>query len=288
MYECCCCLAGILRATTGMQFQAGLNDGVLAKGVLSRVKAKVSLVGDAINVAARLCFKAQANSICMSQNVFKHFPAKDATTIEFKAKGKGTITAYSVKIKETKIPIKLDSEQTEIIELETILLYADIVEYTRIADKLGVKRSFELLRKFYLSIDEICIKNGLCKIDLIGDCYSIASACPDCAKQAKSLNNQLERIIKAAKEIQSAVRSLGAFQVRIGVHQGVVHWAKLGAQHYDVFGESVQIVQELQNSCTPGQIIISQAVERLMSKEDLQLQKNTKALSEYKTISYFV
>ena len=68
----------------------------------------------------------------------------------------------------------------KIAKLNSFLLYADIVEYTQIADRLGVNKSFELLRSMYSSIDSICKKYNLCKIDLIGDCYSIYSVCPDC------------------------------------------------------------------------------------------------------------
>ena len=86
MYQYCCQIPAIIKASTNnkIDFQAGLNCGIIATGVLSQIKSKKSLVGDTINVSCRLCFNAELNSICMSQNVFKHFVVKDAIPTKIK------------------------------------------------------------------------------------------------------------------------------------------------------------------------------------------------------------
>jgi len=194
------------------------------------------------------------------------------------------ITAYSVKVKESKYKKELNIKPVEIIKLNTYLLYADVVEYTQMAAKLGVIKSFKLLQTLYSNIDHISHKYSLHKIDLIGDCYSIASMYPGCVEET----NQLNRVIKAAKEIQRTVNELAKqehFKVRIGIHRGEVYWAKIGnSKRYDIFGEHVRIAQELQNFCVPDRIIISQNVKI----EDKELQKSVKELSEYSFMSYFI
>ena len=86
MYKSCCDLLSVLNESE-VEFRAGLNDGVIARGVLSKIKVKTSFVGDAINIAARLCYKADTNSICMSYNPFNHCPIKDAKELNLNVLG---------------------------------------------------------------------------------------------------------------------------------------------------------------------------------------------------------
>ncbi len=63
--------AGVIQRERGLEFQVGVHSGEIAAGTLSRLNPKLSLVGDTINVSARLCFAADWNTVLMSEESYK-------------------------------------------------------------------------------------------------------------------------------------------------------------------------------------------------------------------------
>jgi len=53
-----------------------LHCGIISTGILSSLKQKISLVGDTINVAARLCFLAENNNLLISENYYENIENK--------------------------------------------------------------------------------------------------------------------------------------------------------------------------------------------------------------------
>nr|WP_299694852.1 adenylate/guanylate cyclase domain-containing protein [uncultured Tateyamaria sp.] len=137
-------------------------------------------------------------------------------------------------------------------ELETVILAADIVGYSRMMDE-DHSVALDALRNVRDCIVEPCIAaGGGVVIKRLGDGWLAAfDGCSDaCA---------------SALKIQDLLANDGTAALRIGLHQGLASFVD-----EDVFGTGVNIASRLEALAKPGGIAISDAVFANLS-EDLQV-----------------
>jgi hypothetical protein len=97
--------------------------------------------------------------------------------------------------------------------------------------------------------------------------------------------------VYAAIKIQGMCGRVGAFELRIGVHQGEVVF-----ENGDIFGDAVNIASRIQSVASPGGIFVSESVHRNVSnkhdiKSEFIRQENLKHVKEpisiYKILSVY-
>lgn len=132
------------------------------------------------------------------------------------------------------------------------IMFTDIVGYTALMGN-NEQKAFELLRKNREIQKPIIEEFGGRWIKELGD--GVMASFP-----------AVSNAVYAAIKIQEACHQDGAFELRIGIHQGEVVF-----ENDDIFGDPVNIASRLQSLAPPAGIYVSESVQRdLRNKNDIR------------------
>ncbi|HWA26139.1 MAG TPA: adenylate/guanylate cyclase domain-containing protein [Lacunisphaera sp.] len=162
---------------------------------------------------------------------------------------------------------RLKAGQRTIVDsfIDSTVLFADIVGFTRIAAKQSPQRTVQLLNEIFSSFDRIAEKLELEKIKTIGDAYMMVGGVPVIR------NDHAEICAAAAFEILDAVRAFNRrhqldWGIRVGMNSGPVVAGIIGTKKfaYDLWGDTVNIASRMESHGKPGQIQVSEVTKQLL------------------------
>ncbi len=151
---------------------------------------------------------------------------------------------------------------------EVSVLFADIVGFTGMSERIPPTELVERLNEMFSSFDDLAEKLRLEKIKTIGDAYMVAGG----------LNLERHDHAEALAEMALAMqRRMAGFSeafgerlsLRIGMHTGPAVAGVIGKKKfiYDVWGDTVNTASRMESHGEPGTIHVTEAVhERLASK----------------------
>ena len=150
---------------------------------------------------------------------------------------------------------------------ECSILFADIVGFTGLAEKMGAAQIVELLNQIFSHFDDECEKLGLEKIKTIGDNYMAACGVPT----ANPLHAELavEMGLRMLDYVDSLDLVMGSkLAMRIGIHSGSVVAGVIGKKKFvfDLWGDAVNTAQRMESHGVAGKINVSQDTAKLVSK----------------------
>ncbi len=146
------------------------------------------------------------------------------------------------------------------------ILFADIVNFTPLSEKLTPTELISLLNELFSEFDRLVNRHGVEKIKTIGDCYMAAAGVPvpreDHAEAIAALAIDLVRYINHFTK-----RYYYPINLRIGIHSGSVVAGVIGQQKlmYDLWGDTVNTASRMESHCEVGKIQISRATYDLVS-----------------------
>ncbi len=162
---------------------------------------------------------------------------------------------------------RLKAGQRTIVDsfIDSTVLFADIVGFTRIASKQSPQRTVQLLNEIFSGFDRIAEQFELEKIKTIGDAYMMVSGVPSIRA------DHAEACANAAFELVETVRMFNRrhqleWGIRIGMNSGPVVAGIIGTKKfsYDLWGDTVNIASRMESHGQPGQIQISEATMKLL------------------------
>ena len=162
---------------------------------------------------------------------------------------------------------RLKAGQRTIVDsfIDSTVLFADIVSFTRISSKQSPQRTVQLLNDIFSSFDRIAEQLELEKIKTIGDAYMLVSGVPVLR------NDHAEACAIAAFEMLEAVRTFNRrhqleWTIRIGMNSGPVVAGIIGTRKfaYDLWGDTVNIASRMESHGQAGQIQVSEATKKLL------------------------
>lgn len=146
------------------------------------------------------------------------------------------------------------------------ILFADIVGFTPLSEKLKPQDVVSLLNTLFSRFDTLTEKYSLEKIKTIGDAYMVAAGIPE------HKENHAELILDFALEIMSDLAEYNNanntdIKVRIGINSGPVIAGVMGIKKfsYDLWGDSVNTASRMETSGVPGEIHITSETYKLIS-----------------------
>jgi class 3 adenylate cyclase len=152
------------------------------------------------------------------------------------------------------------------------VLFADIVGFTPLAERLSPTDVVALLDRIFARWDALALRHGVEKIKTIGDAYMVAAGIPlprddhaeAIAELALAMGPEAERC---------ATDTNVPFQVRIGIDTGPVVAGVIGRAKfiYDLWGDTVNIASRMESHAPPGAIQVTErAYERLRHAYELR------------------
>jgi class 3 adenylate cyclase len=152
------------------------------------------------------------------------------------------------------------------------VLFADIVGFTPLAERLPATEVVALLDQVFAAWDAIAAEHGVEKIKTIGDAYMVAGGVP------LPRDDHAEAIAGTALAMGPALARCAAaagvpLQVRIGIDTGPAVAGVIGRSKfiYDLWGDTVNTASRMESHAEPGTIqVTARARERLQDRFELR------------------
>lgn len=161
---------------------------------------------------------------------------------------------------------------------EASVLFADIVGFTRLTERLEPDRLVTLLDRIFTGWDELAARYGLEKIKTIGDEYMVAAGVPE------ALPGHADAAARMALEMPGALAACvdsetGPLEVRVGIDSGPVIAGVIGTAKfiYDLWGDTVNTASRMESSGEPGRVQITERTAALLSS-DFELRSRGEVL----------
>ena len=143
---------------------------------------------------------------------------------------------------------------------EATVLFADIVGFTSLSDRLSATELVDLLNQIFSEFDRLAETHGLEKIKTIGDAYMVAGGIP------LPHPNSAAAIAQMALDMQQAIARFRTdreetFQIRIGINTGPVVAGVIGIKKfiYDLWGDTVNVASRMESTGVPGGIQVTES-----------------------------
>jgi adenylate cyclase len=155
---------------------------------------------------------------------------------------------------------------------EAAVLFADLVGFTPMSERLTPEDVVGLLDGLFSEFDAIADRRGLEKIKTVGDAYMVVGGLPEPRSDA------VEAVAEMALEMQQVVAGWlsptgESLRLRIGIDVGPVVAGVIGKRKfsYDLWGDTVNTASRMESHGIPGQIQVTpRAYERLRHRYRFQ------------------
>ncbi|MBE7380703.1 MAG: MASE1 domain-containing protein [Leptolyngbya sp. SIO1E4] len=149
---------------------------------------------------------------------------------------------------------------------EVTVLFADIVDFTRLSTELSPQALVIMLNEIFSIFDALADKHGLEKIKTIGDAYMVVGGLPE------HRDDHAAAIAEMALDMQRAVANFSRqyerpFTMRIGINTGPVVAGVIGTKKfiYDLWGDTVNIASRMESSGIAGEIQVTEATYKALT-----------------------
>jgi class 3 adenylate cyclase len=155
---------------------------------------------------------------------------------------------------------------------EVSVLFADIVGFTPLAERLAAADVVAVLDRVFARWDSLALEHGVEKIKTIGDAYMVAAGIP--LPRADHTEAIAELALAMKPELEHVATQTGlALQVRIGIDSGPVVAGVIGRAKfiYDLWGDTVNTASRMESHAPPGAIQVTQRTyDRLRDRYELR------------------
>ncbi|MGI8460972.1 MAG: adenylate/guanylate cyclase domain-containing protein [Solirubrobacterales bacterium] len=155
---------------------------------------------------------------------------------------------------------------------EVTVLFADLVGFTQLAERMPADELVALLNRIFARWDVLAAERGVEKIKTIGDAYMAAAGVPvrrdDHAEAVASLALAMQPEVESCSEVLEH-----ELRLRIGIDSGPVVAGVIGRSKfiYDLWGDTVNTASRMESHSLPGAIQVTErARDRLTGRFDLR------------------
>jgi adenylate cyclase len=148
---------------------------------------------------------------------------------------------------------------------EVTVLFADLVNFTQMADGQEPEVVVDLLNQVFSRFDQLAEQHQLEKIKTIGDAYMVVAGLPT------PRTDHAEAMATMALEMQATLHEFNQdngydLSIRIGIHTGPVVAGVIGLKKfaYDLWGDTVNTASRMESHGLPGVIQVSDMTYRCL------------------------
>ena len=149
------------------------------------------------------------------------------------------------------------------------ILFADVVDFTPLANELDAREVVGVLDRLFTSFDELVDRFEVEKIKTIGDCYMVAAGVP------RQRPDHAQALARLALEMRGCAQSClpeGSehdLRLRIGISSGPVVAGVIGKRRflYDLWGDTVNMASRMESHGNPDVIQITRSTWELLNDD---------------------
>lgn len=176
------------------------------------------------------------------------------------------------------IAARLKEQQTTIADgfADVTVMFADIIDFTRLAEEMPPKYMVTLLNDVFSHYDQLAEKHGLEKIKTIGDAYMVAGGLDEHHRSDGARNDSRDycsAICGMAIDMRDYMEALSGIrkarlQIHVGIGTGPVVAGVIGMKKfiYDLWGDTVNIASRVTGEAGPGSILVDTTTYRRAQK----------------------
>jgi adenylate cyclase len=154
---------------------------------------------------------------------------------------------------------------------EVTVLFADIVGFTPLSERLPAEELVGVLDNVFARWDALAAELGVEKIKTIGDAYMAAAGVP--VAREDHCEAIAEMALAMGPEVARVAAETGlTLEVRIGIDSGPVIAGVIGRSKfiYDLWGDTVNTASRMESHAIPGTIQVTERTcERLRERYEL-------------------
>ncbi len=141
---------------------------------------------------------------------------------------------------------------------EVSVMFADIVNFTRVAEGLTPQQVFAMLNKIFSCFDELAETFGLEKIKTIGDAYMVAGGLDPRSDYSEALADMALAMCSVLHH-DFSINDMH-LDVRIGIGTGPVVAGVVGKKKfiYDLWGDTVNVASRVTTEGIPGTVQVDE------------------------------
>ncbi|GLC63945.1 hypothetical protein PLESTF_000101600 [Pleodorina starrii] len=149
------------------------------------------------------------------------------------------------------------------------VLFSDIVGYTSVASQLTPFQVVTLLNELFSVFDELTARNGVYKVETIGDALMCVAGCPvaeEAAVSARRIARMALDMVAAVEQFRPSLEGVRGVQIRVGIHSGPVVAGVVGTRmpRYCLFGDTVNTGSRMESTSVPMRIQVSASTAELL------------------------
>jgi adenylate cyclase len=149
---------------------------------------------------------------------------------------------------------------------EVSVLFADVVGFTQLADRMSPQDIVRILDEVFTELDRLSAHHGLEKIKTIGDAYMVAAGVPD------GRTDHADAIVRMGLDMIEAVDAISVrigvpIRIRVGVHSGPVVAGVIGTKKlvFDLWGDAVNTAARMESHGVAGEVHVSESTRSLLT-----------------------
>ena len=159
---------------------------------------------------------------------------------------------------------------------EISVLFADIVSFTEMSEKISSEKIVGFLNDMFSQFDDLTETYGVEKIKTIGDSYMVVSGMPvQREDHALTLFNLAKEMIKISAQFKD--HNGNPIKLRIGINSGPAISGVIGKSKFafDVWGDTINTAARLESYGTPDCIHMSKNTFDLVNYKDSNIEHKT-------------
>ena len=153
---------------------------------------------------------------------------------------------------------------------DSCILFCDVVGFTSLTREMDPRDVARLVDEMTVIWEEEAAKEGLLRIDLVGDSFMAGAGCLEHVDPYESAVRTARVALAIIKSTKGLMTPDGTpVQVRVGIHSGPCVTAVVGSRcpKLSVFSDVVNVASRMESTSVPGLIQISHVVaSRLVSR----------------------
>ena len=159
---------------------------------------------------------------------------------------------------------------------EISVLFADIVSFTEMSEKISSEKIVGFLNDMFSQFDDLTETYGVEKIKTIGDSYMVVSGMPvQREDHALTLFNLAKEMIKISAQYKD--HNGNSIKLRIGINSGPAISGVIGKSKFafDVWGDTINTAARLESYGSPDCIHMSKNTFDLVNYKDSNIDRKT-------------